>query len=153
MLAERQRAAGRLDQALDTCKDQRFGRECTFHLIRSEAWQVLTLPAPEAAARLAPLAGLPFARDAERLFWREWHHRSLVQGTPVDPARCQGLADPDACRAVTGELFRDAAAALGWAEVCQRVAAGDPPLQRRGQPSFVDSPEVAGWLARECGER
>ena len=153
MLAERQRAAGQLAVGLDTCGGQRFGRECTFHLIRSEAWAVLDGSAVEAAVRLEPLEDLPFARDAERLFWREWHHRGLVEGRPVDPERCEGLPDTDACRGVVGELFRDAAAALGWSEICARVASGRPPLSRRGQSSFVASPEVSGWLDRECAER
>ncbi len=153
MLAERQRAAGQLAVGLVTCGGQRFGRECTFHLIRSEAWAVRDQPATEAATRLGALADLPFARDAERLFWREWHHRGLVEGRPVDPGRCEGLPDTDACRGVVGELFRDAAAARGWSEVCARVAAGRPPLSRRGEPSYVSSPEVDGWLDRECPER
>jgi hypothetical protein len=153
MLAERQRAAGELTRGLETCGEQRFGRECTFHLIRSEAWAVLDAPAAQAAVRLAPLADLQHAQDAERLFWREWHHKGLVEGRPVDPERCAVLPDPDVCRGVVGELFRDAAAALGWPQVCERVAAGRPALSRGGEPSFVASPEVDGWLARECPER
>lgn len=154
LLAERQREAGQLAQGLETCAGNRFGRECTFHLIRAEAWAVRDLPATQAVARLDPLRGLPLARDAERLFWRAWHHRGQVLGRPVDPARCDGLAEPDACRGVVGELFRDAGAALGWEAVCERVAAGRPPLTGRGGgPSFVASPEVDGWVARSCPQR
>jgi hypothetical protein len=151
MLAERQRAAGDLSLAFRTCRDIRFGRECTFHLIRSEAWSVLAEPADRAAERLVELQDLPFARDGERLFWREWHHRSLVEGRSVDAARCDVLADPTPCRVVVGDLFRDAAAALGWPKICDRVAAGKPPLTLTGgEPAYLASPEVDGWVARSC---
>ncbi len=153
MLAERQRAAGDLGRGLATCGAQRFGRECTFHLIRSEAWDVHDGTASQALERVARLGDLPLARDAERLFWREWHHKGLVEGLQVDPARCDVLADPGPCRSATGELFRDAAAALGWARVCARIADGRPPLSRGGQASFAPSPERDGWLAQECPER
>ncbi len=154
MLAERQRGAGLLAEGLDSCLGIRFGRECTFHLIRAEAWEVLDLPSDQAAVRLAGLHGLPHARDAERLFWREWHHRGLVLGRSVDPERCEGLADPDVCRGVVGELFRDAAATLGWPEVCERAARGQTLLTRAGgEPAYLPSPEVDGWVARSCEER
>lgn len=153
-LAERLREAGRVEQALELCGQNRWARECTFHLVRAEAWEGAGGEVRAAEARLGPLRGAQAAQDADRLFWREWHRKHQVEGGTADPARCEALDDPVPCREAVGELFRNAAAALGWEEVCSRVAQGRPPLSvKGGVPAFAPSPEVDLWVAASCPGR
>ncbi len=87
--AERAAKAGDLESAFAACDStQRFGRECSYHLIREVARTVIDRPPAEVGDRAAPYAKLTRAPDAERLFWKAYFRERLASGVAIDPTGC-----------------------------------------------------------------
>lgn len=86
--AERAAKAGQLPDAIAACNDTRFGRECSFHLLRDAAEAMWEDPMEKVTAFVKTWPSMDRAPDAGRLFWRTWHRKRLVERLPVDPTGC-----------------------------------------------------------------
>lgn len=153
--AERANKAGRLEDAFTACETSRFGRECSYHLIREAAWRVIDEPLDQAIAAAAPYRGLARAPDAPHLFWQAFFRELGRLGRTIDPSAC-----PDAdCRSgardvvfqrLNGLYTADPAGWCAW--VPAPGAAVDPslvppiPSTGDGRPAWVDTPEVRGFV-------
>jgi hypothetical protein len=98
LYAERVARRGETAAGFAACEGTRFGRECTYHLIREGARAALTLDLPAAAVRAGSYTGLRLAPDAERLFWKSWFHERMRGDQPVDPTECPTAACVDGAR-------------------------------------------------------
>jgi hypothetical protein len=153
LYAERQARAGDLGEAMHTCEQTRFGRECSFHLIREGSRAVLDKPVAEAAAATGAYTGMKLAPDAERLFWKSWFRERLQKKKEVDPRDCP-----------TASCFEGAReAVLSSLNGLARAGALDPctgPLPdgtSNGRRLWVDHPIVWPWVMEfvegECARR
>jgi len=77
LYAERAASDGHLREAFQSCNQTRFGRECSYHLIRQGVRSVLALPPAEAGNLLLAYQDLPWAPDAEWLFWKTYWRQRL----------------------------------------------------------------------------
>ncbi|MCB9758241.1 MAG: hypothetical protein H6739_00235 [Alphaproteobacteria bacterium] len=152
LTAEAVLADGHLEAAMAGCRDTRFARECSFHLIRAEAQAAALLDPAEAAAQLASLPVTVVAPDAARLFWREWLRARQSAGRSVDPAACRALPDPAPCDAALMELWLAAISAMPRDRFCAlRAEVGRTPLTLAGgAPAFADDPALVAHADRYC---
>lgn len=142
LYAERAAAAGDLPTAIAACETTRFGRECSYHLLRAAARAVVDAPPAEAALRIAPYQGLDDARDAPRLFWKAWFREQGAVDRPIDPTAC-----PDeACRAAAREVLLTRLGAWFSAQgpgACDQPAPTGTDGARR---VWVDGPTTRAWV-------
>ncbi|MFZ5481314.1 MAG: hypothetical protein ACOZNI_31430 [Myxococcota bacterium] len=150
--AERAAKAGERDAAVAACEATRFGRECTFHLIREGARAVLREDVATATAAIDPWRAVRLAPDAPRLFWKTWFRERLAAKIPVDPTPC---ADED-CRggardAVYTTMAAVARATEGFCEAPTPTGTlGDRTLWVDGE---LTRAWVAEWVRSECLRR
>ncbi|MCB9741885.1 MAG: hypothetical protein H6741_23545 [Alphaproteobacteria bacterium] len=136
LLAERMAAAGQLAEAVALCQQTRFSRECSFHLLRTQAQEAPS--AADAEARLAVFQGAWPVPDAEQLYWQEWFRARQAEGQPVDMAVCAALERGEACAGAVKRLWEAASRALTPQRLCEALAEGRAPLTLRGgAPAFV----------------
>jgi hypothetical protein len=150
--AERAAKAGQRDAAVAACESTRFGRECTFHLIREGARGVLKEDVPTASAAIDPWRAVRLAPDAPRLFWRTWFRERLAAGTPVDPAGC---ADEDCLTGAREAIYTTMAAV---ARASEDFCGGELPSGQLGDKTiWVDGDRTRAWVAEwarnECTRR
>jgi hypothetical protein len=141
LYAERQSHAGNQKEALYACTLTGFARECSFHLIRNGVRQVIQESPEVAAQAITPYQGMPFAPDAERLFWKTWWRERLVLKKPLTPEGCPGAA----CKAGLQEVL------YGLLEVRLRASGGKfCKEESRLEPenTWVAGPEIDGWIAQ-----
>lgn len=144
LAAERLRADGQIDRAIAACQDTRFGRECTFHLIRDEAEHRAALTASEAERGLAQFSDNERAPDAPRIFWQEWFEARTELELASSPADCQGLETQDGCQEGLRRAWRQRVRGVPSRQRCQRLADGEPVLQSAdGVATLTPPPELA----------
>ncbi|MCB9777464.1 MAG: hypothetical protein H6742_02745 [Alphaproteobacteria bacterium] len=97
LLAERQRGAGALLEAVDTCQSTRFHRQCLWHLVQDEAEASLDESPLQAEARLGIFAGAHRIPDAAVQFWTIRTRTRAAKGVPPDERDCDSLADRESC--------------------------------------------------------
>lgn len=127
--AERAAKADKLPDAIAACNDTRFGRECSFHLLRDAAEAMWSDPMDKVTGFVKTWPSMERAPDAGRLFWRTWHRKRLVERLPVDPTGCPG----DDCL-------------LGARDVIYQSLNG---VAKARGPDFCLNPPFDGWV----GER
>lgn len=150
-LAEKQAERGDLNGGIHTCMGTRFGRECSFHLVRAQAQASAAESAVQAAARLPSVSGSVFTPDYARLFWRERFRAAQGAGRPADAGDCAAAAQPQPCLDAWSELWSAALKALTPQRLCERLAAGQAVLTLSDEvPAFVPLPEEAQRLAQSC---
>jgi hypothetical protein len=153
LYAEDLAAAGNVPEAITTCGTTRFGRECSFHLVRAAVERVVDQPVATAAEAIAPYRSMPLAPDAPRLFWRTWFRDRYAKDIPIDPSGC---AD-DECRAGAREALYFSLASL--ANMAGDALCGGPRIDGRSgdRALWVDDDVtrawVAEWTASECRRR
>lgn len=156
-LAERQRAAGELATAIQTCHENRFGRNCAWHLLQDEAEASLDDAPVDAEKRIAPFSASRRLPDAGRQFWTIRFRELGARGTTLDEALCDGLAEPSSCReavAVHVRTILDATGRTNRARTC--AAAPGRRATIKGNPAWLAGPVTlaaeADWVGRWCGE-
>lgn len=161
--AERANKAGRLDEAFAACESSRFGRECSYHLIRQAAWGVIDEPLDEAIAAASPYRGLSRAPDAPHLFWQAFFREIARLGRTIDPrgcpdADCWSGARDVVFQRLNGMASADPAAWCAWVPPpgapVEPDLAPPVPVTGQGRPAWVDSPElrsiVIDWSRTNC---
>ena len=153
--AEGLQKAGRINDAFGLCGRTRFGRECSFHVIRDTAKSAQTADGKTLVA-LSTSLDSPWAADAKELFWKSWHRTAQEAGRVLDTERCRPVQSVDtaaylACVDGVRVLFVDAARAVDTAVLCERVKRGEPPVVLKGnRPVFQESEFLRGWVAEIC---
>jgi|GEM_PF-3181808 len=153
--AEELQKEGRVDDAFALCGRTRFGRECSFHVIRDTAKSAQNADATTLVALSTSLES-PWAADAKELFWKSWHRMAQEAGHVLDTERCQPVKTVDngaylACVDGVRVLFVDAAKAVGATVVCDRVKRGEAPVVLKGnRPVFQESEFLRAWVAEMC---
>ena len=155
LLAERQWKAGQQLEGLTTCRQTRFARACTWHLIQDEAEAAVAEDAAEAEARLAPFLRSNVAPDAALHFWKLWLRARLTAGVPIDEEACAAVQEVRVCREAVGRTIHELLEASGRtrrAELCaaaagQRVVMNGAPAWRSGALSTAAERQ---WVARHC---
>ena len=157
-LAERLRAAGELDRALETCMDTRFSRQCSWHLVQDEAEASLAEAPTVAEARIARFAQAGRIPDAALQFWSIRLRSSAAAGALPDEAACAGLADPAPCQEAVRRYVRlvlDTRLRGDRALACGQVEAASGTVMQR--PAWADGPLAAAaaleWHVAHCGRR
>lgn len=144
LAAERLRADGQIEPAIAACQDTRFGRECTFHLIRDEAEQRAALPAVDAQQGLVLFSDNERAPDAARIFWQEWFEARTELELASNPADCVGLDTREGCEEGLRRAWRQRVRGVPTKKRCERVASGAPVLQSEdGRATLTPPPELA----------
>lgn len=148
LYAERVAAAGDAAAGFAACEGTRFGRHCTYHLIREGARAALERPLAEAAVATDAYAGLRLAPDAGRLFWQTWFRERMSRNHPVDPSGCGALPrGVEACHQGaldTIELSLQGMARARGHSFCK----GPPPDGHAGERTlWVRTPETEAWVA------
>lgn len=153
LFAERAARAGKLDVAFDACATTHFARECSYHLIREAAGEVVEAPAAEAAKRITPYQALKGAPDAPRLFWKAWHRARVARHIPIDPDVC---AD-DACRSSAREAVLTTLAAMSAARPGGFCESGPPSGSSTERTAWVENEVTREWVGRwvenDCARR
>lgn len=156
-LAERQRAAGKLAIAIQTCEGTRFRRSCAWHLLQDEAQAAATEDAAAAEERLAPFRASRSIPDAPLQFWKMWFRERSADDHALDEAVCAGLAAPRACERAVDAYVRGMLDELGRRDP-QRLCRQERGLRARtgGGPAWRMGP-IAGaaedrWVHERCGD-
>lgn len=155
LLAERQWRSGQQAEGLSTCKQTRFARACTWHLIQDEAEAAADQDAAAAESRLEPFLRSNAAPDAGLQFWKLWFRARLSAGVPIDEAACSVVQDVRGCREAVGRTIHELLEASGRANrsaLCsaaegQRVIMNGAPAWRLGGLSTAAERQ---WVARHC---
>ena len=155
LLAERQWRAGQQLEGLSTCRQTRFARACTWHLIQDEAESAAAQSAAEAQARLEPFRASNVAPDAAMHFWKLWLRARLAAGIAIDEKECATIEDVRSCREAVGRTIHELLEASGRtsrAELCaapagQRVVMNGAPAWRPGELSTAAEKQ---WVERHC---
>jgi hypothetical protein len=150
--AERASKAGQRDAAVAACEATRFGRECSFHLIREGARAVLLDDVATAAAAVDPWRNVRLAPDAPRLFWRTWFRERLGKGVAVDPTGCP---DEDCLTGAREAIYTTMSAV---ARASKDFCGGALPDGRLGDKQiWVDGERTRAWVGEwarsECMRR
>ena len=148
-VAERQ-AERDFGLAVQTCGQTRFGRECSFHLVRQLARQAAEPEQAEAVA--SKLGDIPRAPDAQQLFWNEWLKDQRVRGRALSAERCASLgASAKAfCTDALELQVRKLAADLPSERVCAEIDQGVLLRFDSGEPAIVAPPQLLEELIRGC---
>lgn len=155
LLAERQWLAGKQLEGLSTCRQTRFARACTWHLIQDEAEAAVGEDAVAAEERLSPFLRSNVAPDAGLHFWKLWLRARLSAGLPIDEAECSRLQDVRDCREAVGRTIHELLEASGRAD---RAALCSAPAGERvlvsGAPAWLSGPLTIAaeqqWVSRHC---
>lgn len=155
-LAERQRARGNVDGALQLCLDTRFSRECAWHLVQDEAEASLSEDPTLAELRLARFDGAQRIPDAPLQFWTIRYRTQAAAGETPDEATCLELSNPGPCHEALRRHVRlvlDARLRSDPDMPC-RPAAEQAATVSTGA-AWVHGPVAAGavldWQHRHCG--
>ena len=161
--AERANKVGRLDEAFTACETSRFGRECSYHLIREAAWRVIDQPLDQAIAAAAPYRGLARAPDAPRLFWQAFFRETGRLGRTIDPGGCPDADCHSGARDVVfqrlnGLFTADPAAWCAWVPApgapLDPALAPPVPSTGEGRPAWADTSLlrelVVSWSRTNC---
>ena len=156
-LAERMRARGDLDRALETCLDTRFARQCSWHLVQDEAEASLDEAPAVAERRIARFVAARRIPDAPVQFWAIRFRTAAAAGRLPDEAICNELAQPAPCRDAVESYVRTVLDA--WLRgdpnlACGRVAPSSDTVELR--PAWVEGPYATAaavdWRALHCGD-
>lgn len=138
-----------LRAGLDACHTSRFARECSFHLIRSQARQLSSAAPLEAEARLGDLTNIPRAPDAAVLFFEEWHIAGRLDGVDARPERCTVLVDERPCVEALRRISHKTLRAMG-PPGCEGVARGVVQDATDRSGALVPNAEILGELVEIC---
>ena len=155
LLAERQWKGGQQVEGLATCRQTRFARACTWHLIQDEAEAAL-MESPEVAeARLSAFAASGVAPDAPIQFWKLWLRGRSGAGLPIDERSCAALQNAHPCQEAVGRYIHElleANARQDRTHVCtaapgERVRTAQGPVWLPGP--LTETVEQQ-WVSRYC---
>ena len=155
LLAERQWRSGLQAEALDTCRQTRFSRACTWHLVQDEAEAGAVEEPAVAEQRLRPFVENRIAPDAALHFWKLWLRARLGDGHPIDETECADLQDVRSCRQAVGRTLHELLEASGRKD---RLAVCAAPAGERvimnGAPAWAAGPLTESaeqqWISRHC---
>ena len=138
---ERLRKEGRLEEAFALCESTRFGRECSWHILRDEAHNVHDRSFPEVEAYYK---GLPYGKrvpDGEALFWESWFTHRRFLGNKVDRRDCEVLSQPRHCFEGADRTFDETCLMQNRRVFCEKMASGEPlfTLEDGTSAFYVDS--------------
>jgi hypothetical protein len=155
LLAERLWRQGEHAEGLSTCRQTRFARACTWHLIQDEAEAAAGEDALTAERRLMAFSDSGVAPDAALQFWKLWLRARLTAGSPISAALCEGLSDVRSCREAVGRTIHELLEASGRQDPTTLCAAPEGQRVSVSQgPAWVsDELTLAAerqWVARHC---
>ena len=141
---ERLRKQGKVEEAFRACEQTRFGRECSYHIVRDEARAVVNEPIEAAEEHFNSLPWGKRVPDSDSMFWESWFtHRRYLE-MPVDRRSCDALKRRTPCQEGADRTFDEAALGAQRKPLCAALEAGEPPiLLDDGSPAFwLDSYSV-----------
>lgn len=155
LLAERQWRSGAHAEGLATCRETRFARACTWHLIQDEAEAAAGEEPGVAEARLSAFLTSRIAPDAALHFWKLWLRARLSAGSPIDEQSCEGLTSREDCREAVGRTLHELLEATGRRDresLCaaapgERVMVSSGPAWRLGELTRTAEQQ---WVDRHC---
>lgn len=149
LAAEQLFRSGEHDAANAACRQTRFARQCTWHLLQDTAEAAQDLSPAEAEAKMQPFLSANFRLpDAGMQFWSLWFRLQARAKRPIDGAACIGLTQVPACDAGLDHYLN--------AVLEARDRAGTDVCAAPLEEGWVDGPRVsatvARWVSRNCAD-
>lgn len=140
-----------LSAGVETCHESAFARECSFHLIRTQARAVADQEPPVAELRAAGLGEIRRAPDAPILFFEEWLVEGRRLGLDASPERCGALQDERPCVEALRRMSHKALRTIG-PPGCPAVEAGHVVQASASSGALIPNEEIRGELMALCQE-